>query len=125
MYLTDIQLDYNVSRQLLEAQIMYQEARDKLELLSHAHKKDVPAWSRVPRCPKQSTKSTKSWMSVYHQHQTKIPTVRQLLVSLSREENSSIPENMFLSESEVTVTLEAYWLKAIEAENIWYIAFRI
>lgn len=96
---------------------MYQEARDELELLSRAHKDAVSSWSRAPCHPKQDPKHPKLWTSVYHRRHTQIPTVRQLLVNLSREEGC-VPANMFLGENEMTVTLEAYWSKAVEAENI-------
>ena len=96
---------------------MFQEARDELELLSHAHKDEASGWSHVPRRPTQDPKRPKSWSSVYHCHNTRIPTVRQLLVNLSREE-ACVPANMFLGESEMTVMLEAFWSKAVEVENI-------
>lgn len=97
---------------------MYQESRDELELLSCAHKDEAPGWSRVPRRPNQDSTHPKLWNSVYHRHNTKIPTVRQLLVNLSREEGC-VRANEVLGESEMTVTLEGYWSKAVEAENIW------
>ncbi|KAJ3710096.1 hypothetical protein C8R42DRAFT_648974 [Lentinula raphanica] len=106
-----------LARQLLEARIMFQEARDEFELLSHAHKAEVPIWSRVSRQPFQSGKNSKIWTSVYNRHHTQIPTVRQLLLSISREE-VHVSKDAFLSAREITFTLEGYWNKAIEAVNL-------
>lgn len=95
---------------------MYQEAHDELELLSRAHKDEAPQWSCVPRHPTQDPKQPKLWRSVYHRHNTKLPTVRQLLINLSRQ--GYVHANDILGGSKMTQTLEAFWSTAVEAENI-------
>lgn len=97
----------------MTARLMYQEARDECEQLSRAHSEDVPAWSRVPRRPMQDGKT---WTSVYHRHQTRVPSVRSLLMSWARQKDS----RPLLETDGANEVLEAFWASVIEAENLRY-----
>ncbi|KAJ3833393.1 hypothetical protein F5878DRAFT_699884 [Lentinula raphanica] len=115
-----VNIYHTPAHQLKTARVMYQDSRNELEQLSHAHKDNVAAWSRIDRTPRPLNGSSKTWISVYHRYQARVPSVRSLLINWAREKSSVLTPSIFNNgrESEAEITLEAYWLKAIEAENL-------